>query len=149
MDIKQLRLRLIEGINFNGNIIYSAGYDLMDKSDIDLLQLLTNKITYLYGFVLEKSYFEINTYNKDCGKNEFEPVIGVVCDESWTDDFTIANDKNSNNSCYVIRDSILEVRNDLNELLINSRYGVDDTLGYAYGILTNNISNKKVKKYIK
>ena len=64
MDVKQLRIKLHEDINSIGEIVYSDSYDLTDRSDIDSLQLLINKIVYLKGFIIEESYFEKGTYDK-------------------------------------------------------------------------------------
>ena len=42
MKIEQLRLKLIEGINYEGEIIYSNTYSLTNIKDINLLKLFIN-----------------------------------------------------------------------------------------------------------
>lgn len=148
MDVKQLRLKLISGINTDGEIIYSESYDLTDRSDIDLLQLFVNKIIYLKGFIIEKSYFEKDKYNQKFGENEFQPVIEVIQAQKIDNNFVLDNDIFRKMEYHVIRDSILEVRNDLNETLINSRYGINDVLEHTEEMLIHKEKTKKFAKII-
>ena len=148
MDIKQLRIRLFQGVNSDGEIIYSDNYDLLDQNDIDLLKLFINKIYYLKGFIIEKSYFDKGTYDKKYGMNEFQPVIEVICAENKEDTFIYGNDIFSKMEYHVIKDSIIDVRNNLNELLINSKYGINDIMEYTEEMFVNSRNNKNLKKII-
>lgn len=144
MDIKQIRLRLINGIDSEGTIIYSDAYDLCNKIEVKSLEKLLIKKSYLYGFLLETSNFEIGTYNQD-NENEFKPLVEVVYAEDNIDNFKFINNMFNKMSYHITKESILEVRNDLIELLINAKYSEYDLIGYANGMLKNN-SKKKVKK---
>lgn len=146
MDVKQLRIRLHEDINSMGEIVYSDSYDLTDRSDIDSLQLLINKIVYLKGFIIEKSYFENGTYDKKYISNEFQTVVEVICAENKGDSFIYDNNIFNKMEYHIIKDSIIDVRDNLNELLINSRYGINDILEYIEEMFINNKKTKKFKK---
>lgn len=146
MDVKQLRIKLHEDINSIGEIVYSDSYDLTDRSDIDSLQLLINKIVYLKDFIIEESYFEKGTYDKKYISNEFQTVVEVICAENKGDNFIYDNNIFNKMEYHIIKDSIIDVRDNLNELLINSRYGINDILEYIEEMFIN---NKKVKKFKK
>lgn len=144
MDIKQIRLRLINGIDSEGAIIYSDAYDLCNKIEVKSLEKLLIKKGYLYGFLLETSNFEVGTYNQD-NENEFKPFVEVVYAEDSINNFKFINNMFHKMSYHVTKNSILEVRNDLIELLINAKYSEYDLIDYANRMLKNN-SKKKVKK---
>lgn len=146
MDVKQLRIKLHEDINSIGEIVYSDSYDLTDRSDIDSLQLLINKIVYLKGFIIEESYFEKGTYDKKYISNEFQTVVEVICAENKGDNFIYDNNIFNKMEYHIIKDSIIDVRDNLNELLINSRYGINDILEYIEEMFINNKKIKKLKK---
>ncbi len=148
MKIEQLRLKLIEGINYEGEIIYSNTYSLTDIKDINLLKLFINQNNYLSGFIIEKSYFKENTYNKKYGENEFEPVIEVICAEELNDNFKFCNEIFKKMTYQIIKNSILEVRNNLNELLINSKYGINDVIESTNEMIKYSSKAKKLKKLI-
>lgn len=145
MDVKQIRLRLIDGIDSEGAISYSDGYDLRNKIEVKSLEELLTKKGYLYGFLLETSNFEAGTYNYKYGENEFKPLVEVIYAEDSINSFKFINDFFRKMPYHITKDSILEVRNDLIELLINAKYSEYDLIDYANGMLKYNNSKKKVK----
>lgn len=149
MDVKQIRLRLIDGVDSEGALTYSEAYDLCDKVSIETLGNLLIKKGYLYGFLVETSSFNEGTYNKKYGENEFRPFIEVIYAEDNIDSFKFINDVFNKMSYHITKDSILEVRNDLIELLINAKYSENDLIDYANRMLKYNGGKKKVKKAFK
>lgn len=149
MDIKQIRLRLIDGVDSEGAFAYSEAYDLCDKVSIETLGNLLIKKRYLYGFLVETSSFYEGTYNKEYGENEFRPFIEVIYAEDNIDSFKFINDVFSKMSYHITKDSVLEVKNDLIELLINAKYSENDLIDYANRMLKYNGGKKKAKKAFK
>lgn len=149
MNVKQIRLRLIDGVDSEGALAYSEAYNLCDKTSIKILRNLLMKKGYLYGFLVETSSFNEGTYNKENGENEFRPFIEVIYAEDNIDSFKFINVVFNKMSYHVTKGSILEVRNDLIELLINAKYSENDLIDYANRMLKYNGGKKKVKKAFK
>ena len=141
MEVKRLRLKLIKGVNSEGEIVYSEPYDLAEKTDISLLQKIVKEKKYFPGFVLERSSFEKNTYN-----NEFHPIFEVVYAIDYINSFKFFDDVFYKTEYHIVKDSILEVRNYLKEILINSKYGIGDTLEYVTERLDGSQKRKILKK---
>lgn len=137
---KKLRLKLIDGVNVEGKITYSEPYDLTEKVDIKTLQTLLKEKKYFPGFVLEKSFF--NEYEE----NEFYPIFEVVYALDYVNSFNFLNNVFYKTDYHIVKESILEVRNYLKEVLINSKYGIDDTLEYVDERLKDSQKIKTLKK---
>ena len=146
MEVKRLRLKLIKGVNSEGEIVYSEPYDLAEKMDISLLQKILKEKIFFPGFVLERSYFEKNDYNNEYGENEFHPILEVVYAIDYIDSFKFFDDVFFKTKYHIVKYSILEVRNYLKEILINSKYGIDDTLEYVVERLECSQKRKILKK---
>lgn len=155
MEVKRLRLRLIKGVSSEGEIAYSEPYELTEQMDIKLLQQLLKGKKYCPGFILEKSFFENNNYHNEYGENEFHPIFEVVYAVDYANSFKFLNDVFCKTEYHIVKDSVLEVSNYLKEVLINSKYGINDTLEYVderlgesqkIKTLRNNIKNGEFSK---
>lgn len=148
MDLKQLRIKIIEGINSEGEFEYSQGFDLTNLSDVELFKHIEHKIKYLYGFILEGSSFEKGDYVQQTGSNEFNPILEVIQAADLGKDFKIGDDLYRKMPYQIIYDSILEVRNDLHDLLIYAQDGIDGVLEYKKEKIENSKICKKYQKLI-
>lgn len=148
MDLKQLRIRIIEGINSEGEFEYSEGFDLTNLSDVDFFKHIEHKIKYLYGFILEGSNFKKDDYVQQTGSNEFNPILEVIQADDLGKDFKVGDDLYRKMPYQIIYDSILEVRNDLHDLLIYAQDGIDGVLEYKKEKIENSEICKKYQKLI-
>lgn len=146
METKQLILKLIKGINFEGEIVYSDSYDLTDIQDIIELKKIIDKVEYVIGFILEKSFFEKGTYNQEYGENEFQPVMEVIYAENINNSFKLQNELFAKTYYHIIKNSIIDVKNHLEEIIIYSKYGINDVIERTNEMLNDTVKQKKYKK---
>ena len=117
-QIRQLRLGLALGVDSEGAITYSETYDLMDARDLVLLKNGFSP-SMVKGFSVETSTFKEGEHTKDDIENEFHPLVTCLCAQVKDKHFIFDNETFATMPYHVIRESILDVQNDL-QLLVNN-----------------------------
>lgn len=115
-NIKQLRLKIINGVNSDGELVYSEDFDLMDIYDLKLL-LKTCIKNLMPGFLIEASTFEKGTYQNKEMLNEFNPIVEYINAEDRGKDFVFRDEIFSKMPYHFISESILDVNADILLLL--------------------------------
>lgn len=142
-SVKQLRLRLINGVNTNDGLIYSEGFDLMNLVELQFLKKMCKNYV-IEGFVIEISKFSKGEYIDKTIENEFVPFLEYICAEENGKDFLYKGENFLKMPYHIIRDSILDVNYDI-ELLLSIIYpnDIEITLKEIYEIFQ--IENKREK----
>ena len=145
-NIKQLRLRIINGVNSDGALIYSENFDLMNIVDINLLLKVCFK-NIIQGFTIETSTFEKGTYQNSEIKNEFNPIVEYINAEDQGSNFSFKGEIFSKMSYHFISESILDVNTDI-VLLLNMIVpgDIEATMNYILNMfeVPNDIKKTKV-----
>lgn len=149
--LKQLRLRFIEGINYDKDIVYGESFDLKNLSDIS--HLLNYSCNSPYGFILEGSTFERGKYPcvlNGIISNEFNPILEVIngIDSIDGKSFKFINSDYAKMPYHVIYSSNLEIESSLRNLLLCAIDSVDKVLEYTNEKLANNENIKQYQKII-
>lgn len=118
-NIKQLRLRIIEGVDQEGALSYSEGFDLMNIIDIQYLKNLCKKCI-IEGFSIETSTFNKGEYNNQCRENEFQPFVECLHAKKLKNGFSFHNELFAKMKYHIIRDSILDINHSDMLLLLAS-----------------------------
>lgn len=115
-NIKQLRIRIINGVNFEDGFIYSDGFDLMNIVELQYLKNICQSYI-IEGFSVETSIFDKGEHKRQHIKNEFHPFLEYIHADKMKNGFLFQGELFSEMSYHIVRASILDVNQDISRLL--------------------------------
>lgn len=149
-SIKQLRLKLIMGLNYENDVVYSEAYNLMNKNELRNLRSACMQNHFFEGFIIEQSSFEEGTY-KEQEENEFQPLLSLLYAENVDEhNFRFRGQTFARMPYHVITKSILNPKDEILSIIASVNLNdINRIANYINEILENNNSKKYLTEVIK
>ena len=146
-NIKQLRIRIIDGVNTHeGERIYSEGFNLTDLIEVEYLKRFC-KSCIIDGFIIETSTFEKGKHQGGYGENEFQPFLEYIHAVKDNKDFIFHGEIFPIMPYHIISNSVLDVNNDISLIFAiinpNDIQGTIESISETFE-LNSHVKSKKM-----